>query len=171
MNQIVYEAGNGEPCVTQFTIALKKYEPDVLNEALVVFTNVGTPIASGAAPNFLMNTVLKRELEGIRLDCIRFFAAYVVAPCAGLLLEEWLFDIKAIEPKHSLLRASRFFGIAYFGKKRTFIPAYEFRAAGEDFKVEFTRAKTVSDQKVELRAVLLASAEPAKAKLIREYTK
>lgn len=171
MNQIVYEAGNGEPCVTQFTIALKKYEPDVLNEALVVFTNVGTPIASGAAPNFLMNTVLKRELEGIRLDCIRFFAAYLVAPCAGLLLEEWLFDIKAIEPKRSLLRASRLLGIAYFATKRNYIPVNEFRAAGEDYKVEFTYAETVSDQKVELRAALLAGAEQAKANLIREYAK
>ncbi|MCE2722131.1 MAG: hypothetical protein ACK51V_01205 [bacterium] len=171
MSQIVYEAGNGEPCVSQYAIVLKKYETGVLNEALVIFTNVGTPIAHGTAHNYLMNAVVKRELEGIRLDCIRFFAAYLVVPWAGLLLEEWLFDTKAIEPKRSLLRASRLLGIAYFATKRNYIPVNEFRAAGEDYRVEFTYAETVSDQKVELRAALLAGAEQAKANLIREYTK
>jgi hypothetical protein len=102
-----------------------------------------------------MNAFLRNQLEGVRLDLIRFFAAYARAD-GSYLIEQWHFRTSEVGLKVSGIRATRFFRLAYFVNTRARVwPIRQF-VAGGDFVVELDGARRLGREDEDLKATLLA---------------
>jgi hypothetical protein len=162
MPHIYYPGNDCQPCITDCRVGFLERKVAELSVALVLFVNLkvavndgATSVSHGDVPDHLMNAFLRNHLNGVRLDLIRFFAAYARGD-GTYLIEEWHFHISEVELTKSGMRASRFFGLAYFTKTRVRIRPTRQVVAGGDFVVELDGARRLGREDEDLKATLLA---------------